>query len=436
MKNKIIASILTLLILHATHAQEVWKGDTNSLNQEFLLKTIPGFDVRDKAGNMFKLNDFIMQNRLHDDKPILIVLWGVNGSYALGVDKLKAMDSAKLGNRYNVIALCVSHEKDKSKQPQNMQELLKKFDVKNKWGKFILAVTDFEGVANFYLNSFPNYIYADSKMNIIYISEEASQPSYEENVLQLINKGLMKKGEFWYSKKGEMVAQSDAAAYYYTKCKIAGNRINLVKGTKNLVLVNYNYLKVGNEYLFDGVGIGTYESGEQRQSGEFKQGIPTSTFKEWYKDGQLSLNIPVNGTLKSFNEKGEIMQEGPMKNGLGEGLFTEYNNGKKKIQKIYVSGNQLGLETEYYNDGSIVSERFASPFFDAHPLNPKLIKGLQCVIIKGKFGFVNREGKIIIPAIYEYADDFKDGLAHVKQAGENFYIYNNGQRAREKYIEE
>jgi hypothetical protein len=46
----------------------------------------------------------------------------------------------------------------------------------------------------------------------------------------------------------------------------------------------------------------------------------------------------------------------------------------------------------------------------------------------GKWGFVDKEGKEIVPLVYEAAEDYKDGKARVKKNGEWFYIDYNGNR--------
>ena len=44
----------------------------------------------------------------------------------------------------------------------------------------------------------------------------------------------------------------------------------------------------------------------------------------------------------------------------------------------------------------------------------------------GNYGFVDKNGKEIIPLIYEAAEEFKDGKAKVKKEGKEFYIDKTG----------
>lgn len=44
----------------------------------------------------------------------------------------------------------------------------------------------------------------------------------------------------------------------------------------------------------------------------------------------------------------------------------------------------------------------------------------------GKFGYINKDGKVIIPAQYDYAGPFKNGIAIVSQSGNYGYINRSG----------
>ena len=43
-----------------------------------------------------------------------------------------------------------------------------------------------------------------------------------------------------------------------------------------------------------------------------------------------------------------------------------------------------------------------------------------------QFGYVNRQGTIVIPAVYSEARDFSEGLAEVATAEKRFYIKTDG----------
>ena len=58
-------------------------------------------------------------------------------------------------------------------------------------------------------------------------------------------------------------------------------------------------------------------------------------------------------------------------------------------------------------------------------------EGLARVGVFGRgYGFINKKGKLVIPAIYENADDFKNGTAIVKRNGERYYIDKTGKETK------
>ena len=434
MKIKIaLISFIASCLLQTIAAQEILKGDQDALDQLTKLKTIPSFDIRDKEGNVYKLDKYINDNKLHTDKPILIALWGTNGSRDLGVSLLNALDSMKLGDKYNIVALCVSFEKDKSKQGAALKELLTTFKVEKKWNKFLLAVTDWGGVKNFYVSTFPYYIFADANMNVVGFAGNGETAVKEK--LEAIQKGRLSKDENWYAQTGGWIDKTSAQAHYYIHYTVTAKGINNKQGTKTQVLFNYNYIKSGDDYFVDGVVEQFYESGKPKANGAFKAGIPITTYKQWTEDGKISTIIPVDGSLKMYDDKGEITFEGPMKNGLGEGVFTQYNEGAKVRDHKYVAGEKNGLQTEYLSNGRIMSEKYESPTFDTDVYAASFSEGLQSVKIKGKYGFIDRQGTIKIPAMYHYAGSFTDGMAHVRMDDKDFYINRKGERISKVYNE-
>lgn len=57
--------------------------------------------------------------------------------------------------------------------------------------------------------------------------------------------------------------------------------------------------------------------------------------------------------------------------------------------------------------------------------------GLARVEIGEKSGYINKKGVLVIKAIYDDANDFEDGIARVKRNGKYFYIDTKGK----EYIE-
>ena len=45
---------------------------------------------------------------------------------------------------------------------------------------------------------------------------------------------------------------------------------------------------------------------------------------------------------------------------------------------------------------------------------------------KGKYGYINKTGKVVVPAQYEYAEKFYEGMGVVKQGGKRGFIDATG----------
>ena len=55
-----------------------------------------------------------------------------------------------------------------------------------------------------------------------------------------------------------------------------------------------------------------------------------------------------------------------------------------------------------------------------------LSEGLSVAQKEHKFGFINAEGKVVIPIEYDHVSDFKEGLAHAKKGNKKGYIDTQG----------
>ena len=53
-------------------------------------------------------------------------------------------------------------------------------------------------------------------------------------------------------------------------------------------------------------------------------------------------------------------------------------------------------------------------------------EGLAAVKLNGKYGFIDKTGKEIIPLKYDFANCFSEGLALVRLNNKWFYIDKNG----------
>ena len=89
-------------------------------------------------------------------------------------------------------------------------------------------------------------------------------------------------------------------------------------------------------------------------------------------------------------------------------------NGNVVIKPVLDFGSQQSQRLMYFSEGLCVFEDGSSAPRDKYGN------------FRGKFGYVNKTGKEIIPARYDYAGPFKNGLAIVSQSGNYGYINKSG----------
>ncbi len=111
----------------------------------------------------------------------------------------------------------------------------------------------------------------------------------------------------------------------------------------------------------------------------------------------LALMLPICALAEE-----EIMAFG----GVEEGMFL-VQTADRKIGFMDVNGN-LVVPCIYDN---------ASNFMD----------GLAAVVLDGKYGFIDKTGKAVIPLQYDRVEPFVDGLAKVNVGNEYFYINKQGE---------
>lgn len=74
----------------------------------------------------------------------------------------------------------------------------------------------------------------------------------------------------------------------------------------------------------------------------------------------------------------------------------------------------------------------SSLFANEEPATPvgsfRFSEGLATVVVDGKWGYVNTEGELAIPAIYNYGSGFRSGYALVGNGDETFNIDHAGTR--------
>lgn len=164
------------------------------------------------------------------------------------------------------------------------------------------------------------------------------------------------------------------------------------------------------------------------------------------KGGRWGLMNADGDVLFADEEKNEpsIVTEGR--------FFLRNSNGKYELYSAEEKPEQIG--SDVYADWAIFTEGLAPVVEDSSSIMyinadgeveiklDKEIKtatcfsdGLAAVEIDGKWGFINKDGEVVIPAIYKSVRSFKDGLAIVKDDVEpqTWNIINkDGERQFEK----
>lgn len=140
--------------------------------------------------------------------------------------------------------------------------------------------------------------------------------------------------------------------------------------------------------------------------------------------------------------------ENSMSEGIISGLRSTTENSRNYIQisaaispgssggaVVNEKGELIGITTSTFTKGQNLN--FAIPINDVIDFYNSQIKKIEPnlsintavlyqIKIDGKFGFINRTGKLIVEPIYDDAREFHEGLAAVKSDGKWGYIDNTG----------
>lgn len=412
-----------LLIQTVAFTQTLSFGDQKELDYQTLLTRVPAMTVYDQYGKKYSLSDYISANKLHDNKPTLLVTWGSVKSY---IKKIYELDEAGLGDRYNIVFIYLSWGKE-TELVRDFNEQLNAAKKPTQWNKFLLvAATSDEILAKLYANGFPFYYYADAKFNII-CRTGAIDAAITKNILDGISTGEIKRGKLWFTKEGTLVSPQHKEAYYWVQYLVKDNRVQQTTGIKNKTLENISYIRKNNNYLYDGLAELVSESGQTLLTGQFKEGVPITTVKMWHEDGKIRGTYPVNGKAKLFDKEGSLTLEGPMENGLGNGLFVSYSKGTKTSEKNYKQGVLYGLQKLFKGDE--VNEYFESAEYE---MRGYFQEDLQLVSSNGLYGYIDRNGYPVIKLQYTAGESFNKGTALVEKNGVKFYIDRKGKKLTEK----
>lgn len=91
----------------------------------------------------------------------------------------------------------------------------------------------------------------------------------------------------------------------------------------------------------------------------------------------------------------------------------------------FVANNRFGYERpEALDSVYSITEKKIIPKSEAH----FFYNDLAIICIDGKYGFLNRSLELVIPAIYDYVENFDEGFAYAEIGNENYYVDTQGQQ--------
>ena len=406
-------------------SQEVFKGNHSELDLYIKLRQIPPISVIDKAGQKFQLDKYVEANIRHAGKPFLLLVWGIGE--ATGAKSLGEIAESGIANEYNIISIFLDYKLDNA---DRMNKEVEKAAHGNKLDNILLvAANSKDAFAQFYLPYYPMHIFCNKYMRNIY--PESLQPiSSVKIMLDNLNGGFIQGDKLWHSKEGFITTETDTNAKFYTRFLFSYHFVRYINGTKDTVLTKIGYNVSGSDFPYERDFVMRTETGQLTAFGNFKEGIPIDTFKTWYEDGKVRSVYPVNGTYTFYDKKGELICDGPVLKGLGNGAFTQYTNGKPVGKSNYINGIRSGFQQQVAENGNL-KEWFASSEYE---FADYLKEGLQKIKKNNLFGFADKSGKIIIPIQFTNAADFKNGIANVSLSHDYFDIDKKGQRIKKEEV--
>ena len=113
--------------------------------------------------------------------------------------------------------------------------------------------------------------------------------------------------------------------------------------------------EVNQETPFTGTVISTYDNGQNKLKGSYKDGRQNGLWTEWYANGQKQLEGTFEegeGEVTYWSEGGIKDSSGSWENGTRSGLWriSWYDNDQVKAEKIFNNGNLTKI-TSYYKNG-------------------------------------------------------------------------------------
>ena len=141
---------------------------------------------------------------------------------------------------------------------------------------------------------------------------------------------------------------------------------NIVKDT-DLVFDNNNiaYAPNNKDVPFTGRHEKNYSNGQKKLEANYKDGLRDGLFTEWRENGQKETERNYNSgdmvwaIVTTYYGNGQKVrsEERKNKNGMNDGFSTEwYENGQKRSEHNIANGHRNGLSTEWYENGQKIRE--------------------------------------------------------------------------------
>lgn len=172
----------------------------------------------------------------------------------------------------------------------------------------------------------------------------------------------------------------------------------------------------------DGLSEEWFENGSRSLTEMYHDGKKHGPWAEYYESGEKKIEGHyVNGKKDSiekwYYKNGALLQQFQYKNGERHGYWSRWDYaGNKCLEGTYDNGKPAAPWNQchtYRNDAEIQSTLIGGSFEDILPNN--FYGGLAAIRKEGMVGFINREGKLVIPMIYNsgLTRSFSSGKTHV-----------------------
>ena len=358
-QQRLILNFCCCLFITTINAQLLETESFATLDVQARLTSIPALPVTDASGTKSTLKNYLLDNQLYPGKPYLIITWYAHcGGCRKHVDK---MIEKGLDEQFNIITLFIRLDSYGNQSSQSLAELIRKDKPDRNWSRVInLATIDTVAVRHIYnVESTPMYILADGAMNIhaTFTSLDIDNVDVAEGLLHDMQKptGKFKPGTRWFSLSDMPLVVNSAVATSYTHAYVEGNEVVLNSyDLDDSSRQTTRYIRGENEYLAHGRWQLFDKHGELMQEKFYDHGALAKTSRTTHPDGKTAAMFPVNGIAKTFDSEGRLTLEGPMKAGLGDGLFKLYEEGLLTAE-IHVKNGLLDGTYTTYEDGRPVS---------------------------------------------------------------------------------